>query len=304
MTVSSAPEILVVRKTTNFEWYGSYIREQVERGRMPSEDISRLKLAHDEHYASLERLRNALTAASLPYDELSRESPWPTQRRYRYIFTVGGDGTLLTSSHHVDQDTVIIGVRSSTTSVGWLCGVQFAAIDEVVEQLKSGTLPIVNVARMQAEVERVATGQILRTQPVLNDLLFCNANPAATTRYRLQVGKELEGQKSSGIWVSTATGSTAAIHAAGGQTMQPLSRDFQYYVREVMRIGAPKYRLTGAVFDPDAAPLAIENRNEDGILALDGQHGVIELALGDRVRILRGPDLRIVRKSNSAVAVG
>jgi NAD+ kinase len=106
----------------------------------------------------------------------------------------------------------------------------------------------------------------------------------------------MEGQKSSGIWVSTATGSTAAINAAGGVTMPIDSRHLQYCVREIMRSGAPKYSLVGGVYDPDLLQLAIENRNENGMLALDGQHGVIELALGDWIHINRGPDLKIVRE--------
>ena len=73
------------------------------------------------------------------------------------------------------------------------------------------------------------------------------------------------------------------------------SRQFQYHVREAMRSGAPKYNLVSGIFDPDSTPFAIENRNENGMLALDGQHGVIELNLGDWVRIRRAGDLNIVR---------
>lgn len=289
------PTILLVRKTTNFEWYGSYIQDQVAQGHMPASDLARLRLAHDEHYASLELLRTRLTAAGLSFTEISRETPWPTADRYNLVITVGGDGTLLSSSHNLADDTTIIGVRSSATSVGWLCACDISGIETLVGQIASGSLRVESAARIQTEITRVASGQKQKTLPVLNDLLFCNASPAATTRYRLHVGSQMEGQKSSGIWVATATGSTAAIHAAGGEIVPRHSRQFQYWVREVVRIGSPKYSLLGGLYDPDAINLSIENRNENGMLALDGQHGVIELGLGDWIRIFRGPDLQIVR---------
>lgn len=37
---------------------------------------------------------------------------------------------------------------------------------------------------------------------------------------------------SSGMWISTATGSSAAIQAAGGTPMDPLAPNLQYMVRE------------------------------------------------------------------------
>jgi len=35
---------------------------------------------------------------------------------------------------------------------------------------------------------------------------------------------------SSGMWISTATGSTAVMQAAGGKVMEPTSRQLQYMV--------------------------------------------------------------------------
>ena len=272
----SAPSILLVRKTTNFEWYGAYIQEQVNQGHMPATDLDRLKLAHQEHYQSLDKLRASLTTAGISFDEMSRETPWPSSQKYGIVMTVGGDGTLLSSSHNISDETIAIGVRSSATSVGWLCACDVSGIDQLVSQIKSHSLFVVKASRIQAEITRVATGSKQKTLPVLNDLLFCNTSPAATTRYRLHLGDGMEGQKSSGIWVATATGSTAAINAAGGATMPIESKEFQYCVREVMRSGAPKYSLVGGIYDPDKTTLSIENRNENGMLALDGQHGVIE----------------------------
>ena len=63
---------------------------------------------------------------------------------------------------------------------------------------------------------------------VLNEALFCHASPAATSRYILRVARADgaepdvladEEQKSSGLWVGPAAGSTAAQRSAGGSVL-------------------------------------------------------------------------------------
>ena len=60
-------------------------------------------------------------------------------------------------------------------------------------------------------------------------------SPAETTRYELQFNKKVEEHKSSGLWLSTAIGSTAAISAAGGQELAFDSQLSQYIVRELYK---------------------------------------------------------------------
>jgi len=95
--------------------------------------------------------------------------------------------------------------------------------------------------------------------PALNDLLLANPSPAAVSRFRMGWlhlvpegapsetygtvtrfgGKAYDVSNSlnvwsSGMWVSTATGSTAAMAAAGGHIMDPDSDQLQYLIREHM----------------------------------------------------------------------
>ena len=289
--------ILVVRKTTNLEWYGTYVKEQVARGNLPPGDLDVLVHANREHYEALDRLRRALDQRAVVWAEAQRENDWPLGLQYDVVITVGGDGTLLAASHNLGEDTVIAGVKSSGTSVGHLCVAGIAGIDGLVESIVGGTYRTMRAARLMADVTHVArhggAGQIT-TVPILNDFLYTNTNPAATTRYRLHVGDESEEQKSSGIWIATATGSTAAIMAAGGSIRPRSDRDFQYAVREVFRVGDRQPRLVRGMFDPDTGSIEIENRCESALLALDGQHGEVQLGLGDRIRFRRGPDLRMI----------
>jgi NAD+ kinase len=288
--------VLIVTKTTNYELHGSVVEAKVEQGRMGADVLERLRSAHTEHYQTLTRLREALKRAGTPFDEVSRHAADPWSRTYDAVVTVGGDGTLLAASHHMGRGGVVFGVRSSTSSVGFLCCAGPDGVDKVVDALRKGVWQCDEVHRVTADVTRVDSGVIEPTMPVLNDFLYTNANPAATTRYKLTVKDKVETHRSSGIWVATGVGSTAAILAAGGERRPRHDALIQYRVRELYRLGNEVPTLAGGLLDLDKEPLVVENRCVQALLALDGQHGVVELAYGDTVTFRRAATLKLVRK--------
>lgn len=288
--------VLIVTKTTNYELHGAVIEAKVQQGRVPMDALERLRKAHSEHYRTLAQLKDALAAARIVYEETSRETSRPWPQSGTPVITVGGDGTLLAASHHIGADGLIFGIRSSVSSVGFLCCAGQDDVQKLVESLVKHTYETETVHRVCADVWRMDTGQTTRTEPVLNDFLYCNANPAATTRYKVTFNGEAETQRSSGIWVATGAGSTAAILAAGGER-RPLTDTLQQWrVRELYRLGHLEPKLDGGMFDADHEPLEIENRCPHAILALDGQHGGLDLAYGDRVRFRRAPPIQLVKK--------
>ena len=74
-------------------------------------------------------------------------------------------------------------------------------------------------------------------------MLFCHDCPASTTRYLLTFDGRTEDQISSGIWISTAAGSTSVIRSAGGKEMPPRSRRLQFAVREPFPLGGKDSRV-------------------------------------------------------------
>ncbi len=286
--------VLIVTKTTNYELHGAVIEAKVERGQARPDALERLRTAHREHYETLSHLRQALGRRGIAFDEVSRDFPRPWSKAYDIVITVGGDGTLLAATHQMPSGGVIAGIRSSPSSVGFLCSVGPAEVEALVAALAAKTLPTVTVHRVKAAISRGEPGAEVVTEPVLNDLLYANTNPAATTRYRLTIGDQSEVHRSSGIWVATAIGSPAAILAAGGERRPPVDPAFQYRVRELYRLGHAVPVLDGGFFDPGQVGVEIENRCQSAILALDGQHGVVELAYGDTVRFLRAAPIDLV----------
>lgn len=278
--------VLIVTKTTNYELHGVVIEAKVAAGRVPPDAVQRLKTAHDEHYQTLARLRAALNKAKIKFEETSRDSakPWPVNRDA--VITVGGDGTLLAATHQMAAGGLIVGLRSSVSSVGYLCAAGPDEVEAMVKSLLERNLVTRRVHRLAARVHKIDTGETITTEPVLNDFLYTNANPAATTRYQIRFGKATEVHRSSGIWVATAAGSTAAILAAGGQRLEADDERAQFRVRELYLLGHTRPSLAGGIFDWGTEDLEIENRCPSAILALDGQHGVVDLVYGDQIRFM------------------
>ena len=90
---------------------------------------------------------------------------------------------------------------------------------------------------------------------VLNEALFCHASPAATSRYILEVvrgnGAAEEDQRSSGVWIGPAAGSTAAQKSAGGRVLPLQSLKIQYVVREPYTPAGGHFRFAKGKLEPN-----------------------------------------------------
>ena len=290
---------LIVTKPTNLEQHGEVVKTQIERGQLTAQSLSDLQIAHDEHYDALGLVRSNLNKRKIKFAEISRGDRWPDLQNVQFIVSVGGDGTLLSTSHHITDNTPLIGVRSSHSSVGYLCAGGADKFDAIMTKYTSGELETIQCARLMASIYYAEEDQERSTVPVLNDFLFANHNPSATTRYVIGWGEMQEEHKSSGVWISTATGSTAGIRAAGGIVMDREDKQFQYRVRELYRGGGNIEKLTSGFFDPDKYQFILENRNEAAVLALDGQRGVIPLRFGDKVTFKRASGLQVAKPIES-----
>lgn len=208
----------------------------------------------------------------------------------RLVVTVGGDGTLLTASHWV-TGAAVLGVNSAPkSSVGYLTLARRATIARILARIERGTLLPKPVARLEAELD----GQIL--PPALNDILIAHERPAATSRYHLRLGTKQAKHRSSGLWVSTATGSTAGIRSAGGRKMALTSRRLQFRARELYRPYEKDVPLESG-FVPDGGKLVVESAMESGWLFPDGTRLAVRFPFGARAvfRVAEQPMLLFAR---------
>lgn len=287
--------VLVVSKKTNLELHGEKIRKNA-RTQDSQNEYDALEREHKEHYQTLDTLFHLLKQHHITYSKVGRGLHWPDLSSITAVITVGGDGTILEASHHIfSQDVLLIGVRSSFASVGRLCHCGAKELAEMVQNLAEDKLESLSVRRLQAKFQFVQTGGSILSEPVLNEFLFANSSPAATTRYKISIDGKVEDQKSSGVWVATACGSTAVINAAGGQRVDLSQRKLQFLVRELFQDFPPKppKKILHGFYDPDKTSLVIENKNESAMCALDGPHGIVQLSFGDKIEFIKGPSLKL-----------
>jgi NAD+ kinase len=289
--------VLTSFKTTNLDLHGEAVAHKIAHGKLAAHHLASLQKDHDHHQRSRDALMKELKQHGITAVEVRRGMYWPDMGDIDAVIAVGGDGTLLEASHHIKNSKVpLIGIRSSPMSVGFLCYCSFDGISEMVEELAEGHLPAVLTPRLQGGIRRVESGFESLTVPILNDLLYTNSNPAATSRYKITFNGKEETQRSSGIWIATPAGSTGAISAAGGKQVSIRSQEMQFCVRELHKIGDIRgmTQLQQGFFDPDTTPLVIENHSMEGMLALDGHQGKIDLSFGDTVTVCRAEPLRLV----------
>lgn len=236
-----------------------------------------LKRAHDEHNRSIDLVKKVLSKHKMNY-KIEQRHEVSNLENYDLIITVGGDGTFLRSSHFV-RDQPILGVNSSPHhSVGALCSIHAKEFPQKFAAILAGNYECKYLPRMKISIN---------DEPVpneaVNDVLFTNHNPAATSRYFIRLGRKIEEHKSSGVWVSTQTGSTAAIQAAGGMRMaQHFGNHLQYLVREPYQGLYNPYHLSRGFIEPNKA-LKVINKMLNSQIFIDGPTTFYNLNYGDEV---------------------
>lgn len=194
--------------------------------------------------------------------------------RAAFVVTVGGDGTLLATSAWV-TGAALLGVNSAPrSSVGYLTVARRANFSLSLERILRGKLAPQNVARLEVELD----GQLLA--PMLNDVLIAHDRPAATSRYRLRLGRQAEEHRSSGLWVATPAGSTAGIHSAGGQALPLAARELQFRARELYRARNQGAARLASGFLESGDRLLVESAMSEGWLFPDGSRRATPFPFG------------------------
>jgi NAD+ kinase len=230
--------------------------------------VGQVEDAAREQERTLETLREALAQRGVTPVTVSVDAIDAKARRAlagaRFVISVGGDGTLLAASHWV-TGAALLGVNSAPrSSVGYLTLTRRASLARDLARIERGTLLPQAVSRIEVELD----GK--RLPPALNDVLLAHEQPAATSRYRLRLGRRAEDHRSSGLWVASAAGSTAGIRSAGGQPMPLGARRLQFRARELYRARGGRAATLESGFVEEGRELIVESAMAAGWLFIDG----------------------------------
>lgn len=252
-------------------------------------DKRRFQRARQAHARALEKVKRHLKERSVPYKAVYQA------RRHDYapyalIISVGGDGTFLEAARRARSHQLILGVNSDPQrSAGSFCAADGKTFGETLDRVLEGKAPAIRLNRLQLKLN----GRNLGLQ-VVNDILVTHGKPAAMSRYWLEIGSRQEEQRSSGLWISTAAGSTGAIKSAGGRSMDRRSQAVQYRPRELYQGVGLRCRLKGGV-TALRRPIRIGSLMQEGLICVDGEHLKVPFRYGDLLEVVKSPhSLRLI----------
>jgi NAD+ kinase len=274
------PRLLIVYKKSSYQEHvldeqdANYLRLLRERSIVTRKS----KSTHDTHVDALETIKRHLRNLRIRHDVCLRTQLKPIHG-YDLVLTIGGDGTFLETSHFLKAG-VLLGINSvPKESVGHYCKATAETFLDKLYEFIHGRCRLQTLHRLRVAVD----GKVFWPL-ALNDVLFANTNPAGTTRYVLKVGARQEEQKSSGLWISPAPGSTAATKSAGGRALPLSSTDIQYVVREPYAPRGKRYALLKGVLGKSGT-VEILSMMDEAALFIDGPHIVYLLRRASRIAI-------------------
>ena len=171
---------------------------------------------HDESLAQLEGILEEMkTSHQLRVELRARERV----RRADFIgrdlvVVLGGDGTLTSISHNIDESTPVMGVNShpvsldSNGSIGFYMDSTLETFAEDFSAALHGEAIENNLPRLRAIIDSTS-GNRYTTDPAMNELLIANTHQYAPSKYHLRRGEKNTKQQSSGLIFSTWLGQGA-----------------------------------------------------------------------------------------------
>jgi NAD+ kinase len=276
----TAAKVIVVAKRSAWSRHVEDEHDPRARSLLRKKDqsVANWRSAHQEHRSTLALVKSTLEQLGARVLLLERPEAVFDCSDAELVVTVGGDGTLLAASHNIRR-VPILGVNSSRShSIGYFCAAHRDNLASMLPGALAGKLRESWLNRMQVTVN----GRVV-SRRVLNEALFCHASPAATSRYIIGVAEVSEEQRSSGLWIGPAAGSTGAQFSAGGRILPLASAELQLVVREPYIPAGRHYELVRCQI-PEGEQLTVKSKMDDAVLFLDGPHQSSSVSLGDVCR--------------------
>ncbi|MDO8516749.1 MAG: hypothetical protein Q7S33_01370, partial [Nanoarchaeota archaeon] len=132
----------------------------------------------------------------------------------------------------------------------------------------------------------------IKTEYPLNECFIGNINPHHPSNYTIKINNQEEKQRSSGILISTGTGSSAWYYAMGGRKFKRTKKQLRFRIREPFTGRLYKVAIKSGKINPNKK-LEIISLMHHGFLAIDSIR-TYKLSMNDKIEISLGKPLRVV----------
>jgi len=180
---------------------------------------------------------------------------------HNLIFSIGGDGTFLRTAHFITNE-LIMGINSDVKkSEGKLCSAVKENLKDKINKIKEDEFIIKKLTRVRVHYSS-------KDYDALNEIYVGSSKPYYLGKYILKFNNIKEEQKSSGIIISSGTGSSAWYKSITNNTFDPESEELRFVVREPYYGRLSKFNITtGRIYKNQK--LYLVSKMKDGIIAID-----------------------------------
>jgi NAD kinase len=248
---------------------------------LPARELREIRIAHEAHYATLDSIRRSLADHGI--DFARSYMPYSEYEDFEgkdLIICVGGDGTVLNSSQYIRDRTPVLAVRSDKKSVGALCEIDASEFEVALNRLLMDDFKLEEWSRVEG---RFRNKRLL----ALNEIYVGTRHSPSMARYELSFGGKREWQMSSGLVISSGTGSSGWYrNIPGSQGKFPrTAKELRFIVRE--HNIAARYKLTRGTIRPDGKLVIRSKMNIDGAISFDGDAGkrMFDFNRGDTLEV-------------------
>ncbi len=208
------------------------------------------------------------------------------------IITIGGDGTFVRAANLIEE-SYILGINAEPKkSEGALTSIKINEIEKLHEILL-GKFEVVKRQRVKIKLN----GRIL-DEHALNEVYIGAASQFHSSRYKIKFKDDEEEHRSSGVIISTGTGSPAWYYSAGGEIFGHEEEKLEFIIREPYfgkRIFTPKI-LRGEIKKGEKIIIK-SKRHIGGIVAINdstydfNEGDVVEVELSDKPLFVLKPKI-------------
>ena len=238
-------------------------------------------LENKRHRLTLDsRLMEHLPEETKTYDAFDASATLDSD--HDYLFSIGGDGTLLRSILFVkDNEIPILGIN--TGRLGFLTSLQKESLNEALDKFFDKKFKLIKRALLAVELSS-PYAEIDQFGYALNEISINRKNTTAMLSIATRIDKEfLTTYWADGLIIATPTGSTGYSLSSGGPILTPETAGI------VLNPIAPHNLNIRPLVVPDKAEIeiSVDGRGEDHLLSLDSR--IFTIDNGTRIHIKKAP---------------
>ncbi len=272
-------KVLLATKQTALEYYRqSYDSPQDV---IPRKLLSLKKKEHEEHYLSLNLIREVLKKYDISYKTVYM--PYAAHEEFLdndLIISVGGDGTVLNTARFIRDKTPLLAVKSEKDSAGVLCTLSARDFEKALKSIFLDDFKMQSWTRAEGKFGN-------KIDIALNEIAIGTKHFNGLAHYEIRLGGKSERQRSSKIIVATGTGSTGwyANIPYSEKRFSPEAKELKYLVSE--HIKKHKYSMVQGSIGPGQTMEITSLMDVDGTINFDGDKNrrMYPFPIGKKLRI-------------------